>query len=132
MLSLSLSSVKSNTMFVNSIIAFFAVLLTYQILSSIFSYFCTFREGLDETASNVPTYTDYNQNDPLILAKQNAGNIEYIKQKLEPLEKLPPIVDKLTTDMSNLNDQMIALTQSQSDTMNSVNASATTSVNGTA
>lgn len=143
---ISLSSVKLYPTLVNILIAFFVLLFIYQILSSTFSYFKlfsklqslfrnfstnTFREGLDDTASNVPTYTDYNQNDPLVLAKQNAGNIEYIKQRMDSLEKLPPIVDKLTTDMANLNEQMIALTQSQSDTMNSVNASATDSANGT-
>lgn len=114
----------------NLLIIFFIFLILYQIFSYILENHSKFREGMD-TADNIPPdeYQDYNENDPLILSKQNAGNISYIKQRLDKLEPLIQIVDDLSANMTNLNDQMIALTQSQSATLQQVNTTATQSVN---
>jgi uncharacterized protein YoxC len=79
---------------------------------------------MDTTTS----YQDYNGNDPLILSKQNAGNISYLKERLDKLEPLIPTVNDLSANMLNLNDQMVALTQSQSTTLEQINATATESV----
>ena len=117
---------------VNSLILFFIFLILYQIFSYILESCTTtftFREGLDDTAEGVPVYTNYDSNDPVMLSKQNAGNIEFLKQRLDNLEPLMPIVTDLSANMANLNDQMIALGQSQSATLQSINDSATASVN---
>jgi len=85
------------------------------------------REGMD-VATGIPTeYQDY-KNDPLILAKQNAGNIENLKERVDKLESYD--ISKIKQKMSDLNDQMIALTQNQSLTMGNVNAVATSTVAG--
>lgn len=117
----------SFTILIHSLIVFFGLLLIYQM----FSAFHTFREGIDETADNVPTYSDYNENDPLILAKKNAGNIEVLKQRVDDLDKLTPVVYDLSNNVANLNDQMIALTQSQIDTVNSMSTPTTDSTTTT-
>jgi len=114
----------------NLLIIFFIFLIFYQIFSHIFETNTKFREGMD-TADNIPPdeYQDYNDNDPVILSKQNAGNISYIKQRLDKLEPLIQTVDDLSANMINLNDQMVALTQSQSATLQQINTTATESVN---
>lgn len=110
----------------NLLIMFFIFLIFYQIFSHILEMNANkkFREGMDNSIS----YQDYNGNDPLILSKQNAGNISYLKERLDKLEPLIPIVADLSTNMVNLNDQMVALTQSQSSTLQQMNATATESV----
>jgi uncharacterized protein YoxC len=110
----------------NLLITFFIFLIFYQIFSHILETNANakFREGMD----NETSYKDYNGNDALILSKQNAGNISYLKERLDKLEPLIPIVADLSTNMINLNDQMIALTQSQGSTLEQINATATQSV----
>lgn len=102
------------------------------------------REGMENeddstsstsTATNIPSdtgdtdYQPYDANDPMILAKQNAGNIEYLKQRFDDLKDLPQIVNDLSGNMQNLNDQMVALTQSQSATLDQINSVATSTLN---
>jgi len=110
----------------NLLIIFFIFLILYQLFSYILENHAKFREGMDSDSS--ATYQDYNDNDPLILSKQNAGNISYLKQRLDNLEPLIPIVADLSTNMVNLNDQMIALTQSQTTSLQQMNDVATQSV----
>ena len=109
----------------NLLIIFFIFLILYQLFSYILENHSKFREGMDGDSS---TYQDYNDNDPLILSKQNAGNISYLKQRLDNLEPLIPMVADLSTNMVNLNDQMIALTQSQTTSLQQMNDVATQSV----
>ena len=123
-----MSLILNNTILVNSLIVFFSLVLLYQVFSSIFSCFYTFREGIDETAANVPGYQDYNPNDPLFLAKQNAGNIEVLKQRVDALDKLNPIIIDLSNNMTYLNDNMTQLAQSQMDTLTATTTDATTTV----
>lgn len=113
-----------NSVLVNSLIVFFAVILLYQIFSHLFRWFNTFREGIDETAANIPTYSDYNDNDPLVLAKKNEANIEFLKQRLDVLEKLPPIVTDLSNNVANLSSGITDVAQAQTDTLNASNDAA--------
>jgi archaellum component FlaC len=63
-------------------------------------------EGLD----NNVTYTEYASNnasqDALILAQQNAGNIEFLKQQVDSLLELKTQVDTLTSDVATLSSQV--------------------------
>ena len=113
----------------NLLIIFFIFLILYQLFSYILENHTKFREGMDNTSSpSTTTYQDYSGNDALILSKQNAGNISYLKERLDKLEPLIPTVDDLSKNMVNLNDQMIALTQTQSTSIQQMNATATQSV----
>jgi hypothetical protein len=121
----------------NLLSIFFIFLILYQIFSDILENKSKFREGMDvPQADNIPNdppnhYKEYNENDPVILSKQNAGNISYLKQRLDKLEPLIPIVSDLSANMIILNNQMIALTQSQSSTLQQINNAASLSVSGT-
>ena len=60
---------------INLLIIIFIILITYQIFLAHFSN--SIIEGLED-------YKDYDTNDPnnvMILAQQNAGNIEVLKQE---------------------------------------------------
>ena len=86
------------------LIILFIVLIVYQLTHVV--------EGLETE------YKDYPE-DPMILAKQNAGNIQVLKQRLDELMGLKGVVDKHGTDLTSLKDQMDALVQSQLDVANS-------------
>lgn len=67
----------------------------------LFSYFLTnlkqsnVIEGL-ESSSNNGEYQSYNeQNDPAILARKNAANISYIKERIDGIDKLNQIVNDM-------------------------------------
>ena len=60
---------------VYSLCVLFAVLIIYEMINLL-------NKPIVEGASN-GDYQDYSGNDPLILAKQNAGNIKFLKQKLK-------------------------------------------------
>jgi len=60
-------------------------------------------------------YKEYDKNDPLILAQQNAGNIEYLKQRMDKLMGLDKEVQDISGNLIGLNDQVIALVKAQAD-----------------
>lgn len=62
------------------------------------------------------TYKPYDMNNPnnaMILAQQNAGNIEYLKQQLNSLMGLQSEVTDISSNVVALNDQVSALVQQQ-------------------
>ncbi len=106
------------------LIVFFTFLLIYQILPYLPSF--TLREGLeneDTTASTTTTTSDttaveyqpYNSNDPMILAQQNAGNIEFLKKRVDDLNGMKQTIDNLTENVNKLNDEVGQLAQQQAD-----------------
>lgn len=80
------------------------VLILYQIYMECSKPYLL--EGLD----NNVTYTEYASNnasqDALILAQQNAGNIEFLKQQVDSLLELKTQVDTLTSDVATLSSQV--------------------------
>lgn len=103
------------------LIFLFLALIIYQ---SFFSN--TIVEGLendsDTNASNTnnsnTTYQPYNMNDPnsaLILAQQNAGNIEYLKQRVENLSGIKERVDNMQENINSMQTQIDGLVQQQAD-----------------
>ena len=90
---------------VNTLVLFFIFLILYQI-----SVFWFLEEGFQST------YQPYNMNNPnnaMILAQQNAGNIEYLKQQLNSLMGLQSEVTDISSNVVTLNNQVSALTQQQ-------------------
>ena len=67
-------------MFDKIIILFFIILIVYNIIN----YFCNTKEGMT-TSKN--SYTEY-KDDPLILAKKNASNIGFLKEKIDEMNKI--------------------------------------------
>ena len=107
-------------MLVSVLIIIFSLLLIYQIILAIFGE--NILEGLENAVpspSATSTYKDYNTSDPnnpngpLILAQQNAGNIEYLKQRITELMGLQTQVTGISTNVDALNEQVAGLVQQQ-------------------
>ena len=100
-------------MLLNFLIIFFLFLIVYQFLAP------SLREGL-ETAPG--PYMEY-PNDPMILGKQNAGNIEVLRAEVQKVSTLEPRVLQLETDVKNLNEQLAGIQQQNSEAVSSFGSS---------
>jgi hypothetical protein len=78
------------------LIVFFISLIIYQI------YNYPIIEG----------FKDYSE-DPLILSKQNAGNIQVLKGRMDSLSGLDARIDKTNADIKQLQEQVKGLTDAQ-------------------
>jgi len=96
-------------MIVNLLIVFFFLLLLYQFLTS-----CK-REGLENSAG---TYKDYPE-DPLILGKTNAGNIEVLRKEVEQIPEIKNRINILEEDVKILNEQIIGLNEQNAEAVSS-------------
>ena len=71
------------------------------------------REGLDN-----PEYKEYDTKGPggaNILAEQNAGNIAYLKQRVDELAGIKTTVDDLSQQVNQHSTQIQGLVQQQAD-----------------
>ena len=94
---------------INLLIIIFIVLIIYQIFLAHFS---------DSIMEGLENYKEYDTNDPnnvMILAQQNAGNIEVLKQEFERISGLKQEVDDISGNMVNLTKQVDDLVQAQAD-----------------
>ena len=69
-------------------------------------------EGMDDG------YVEYDTNNPnnaLILSQQNAGNIAYLKQRVDELSGIKTTVDNLTQQVNEQATQIQGLVQQQAD-----------------
>lgn len=92
---------------VNILIVFFIVLILYQIFLA-----SNIIEGLENK------YKPYDMNDPnnaLILAQQNAGNISFLKERLDKYEGVYQQVQDLSGNVVSLQTQVNGLVQAQQD-----------------
>jgi hypothetical protein len=77
------------------------------------------KEGLDSSKDNINIYNNYDKNsmsstdNALMLAQQNAGNIEYLKQQISKITTLDKEVQDMSGNLVTLNEQMIALVNQQ-------------------
>ena len=100
-------------MLVNLLILFFLLLFIYQIfLAFVPSVHETIIEGAENQYKN---YDTDNPENALILAQQNAGNIEYIKGRIDEIMGLKGQVMDNCGNIVSLNDQMSSLIQQMSD-----------------
>jgi len=100
-------------MLTSILIIFFLFLILYQIITALFG---NFKEGMEGEDTSV--YKEYNTNDPnnaLILSQQNAGNIAYLKQRVDELMDLKGTVTDISNNVVLLNQQVQALVQQQAD-----------------
>jgi len=84
----------------------------------------TLVEGLEsdttttDTNTNTIEYQPYNLSDPnsaLILSQQNAGNINYLKERIDELTSVKKDVDDLKQNVSLMQTQIDGLVQQQAD-----------------
>ncbi len=91
----------------------------------IFKFTNTLVEGMDTVTTDTTNtnttdapYQPYNVNDPnnaLILSQQNAGNIDYLKGRVEDLSGIKKDVDDLKQNVSSMQTQIDGLVQQQAD-----------------
>ena len=99
----------------NLLIVLFVLLIGAQIF---LAYSGNIVEGLDNN-----NYQEYNGNDPLILSKQNAANIEFLKQQFDGINGLQGEVNDISSNVAVLQTQVSGLVQSQQDYTNNVTSS---------
>ena len=95
-------------MFLLALIIFFTSIILYKILFYIGTSF-NLIEGMENS------YKEYSGDDPMILAQQNAGNIEYLKSRVDDLSNIKGDVDTMKQDMSTMQIQIDGLVQQQAD-----------------
>lgn len=86
-------------MLINFLICFFLLLIIYQIFLAYF----TIIEGLENQ------YRNYDTNDPnnvMILAQQNAGNIEFLKTQMNNLIGLEKKVQDISANYAGLEQRV--------------------------
>ena len=105
-------------MLIKMLIMFFIFLIGYQLFLALVSF--TKKDnlvvGLENNSTN--EYQPYNTNDPnntLILAQQNAGNIEFIKGRIDGLDGVKTKVDTMQQNINSMQIQIDALVQQQAN-----------------
>ena len=94
-------------MLLTVLIIFFTSIILYKMILLIGKSFKLI-EGMED-------YKEYNSNDPMILAQQNAGNIEYLKSRMNDVENVKGDVDTMKQDMKTMQIQIDGLVQQQAD-----------------
>jgi hypothetical protein len=121
---------------VNGLILFFVFLICYQIF---LAYFKTI-EGIENKNTNGNTNQNQNQNqnqnytnynDPMLLAKKNAGNIMALKSLLEKLAPKMSRIDDLSGNVTKLDGEVKQLVQAQADYGHSVAGNTPPKITGT-
>lgn len=97
----------------NLLITFFILLIGTQIF---LAYSSNIIEGIqNNNNSDDPEYKNYNENDALILSKQNAANIMFLKSRYDDITGMQNEINDLSNNVSSLQTQVNGLVQSQQD-----------------
>jgi len=118
------------------LIVLFVILIGYQVYLAMFP--SKLIEGLENgdttTSSSTQEYKPYNLNDPnnsLILAQQNAGNIEVLKGRIDNLDGVKKKVDDMQQSIDSMQTQIDGLVQQQADYAQQIAGSTPPEVTGT-
>jgi hypothetical protein len=100
---------------VNILILFFIILIGYQLILA-----NHVKEGLEnnDASNSSNNYQPYDTNNPanaLILAQQNAGNIDYLKQRFDSVQGMYQQVQDLSGNFAALQEQVDGLVAAQQD-----------------
>ncbi len=112
-------------MFVNILIIFFILLITYQIILG-----NNIIEGLDNNNS-YNSYDTNNTENALILAQKNAGNIDYLKSRFDDVQGMYKDVQDLSGTVISLQEQVNGLVTAQKDYANQMTGGVAPSISGT-
>ena len=107
---------------VNILIFFFIFLITYQIFLANNTI-----EGFD---NEYKPYDTNNPNNALILAQQNAGNIEYLKQRIDTVQGMNQQLQDLSGNVVLLQTQVDGLVQAQKDYANQMTGGTAPDITG--
>ena len=122
------------------LISLFTILITYQLFLAFFSFSKSTNliEGLDNqdltSQDEDSDYKPYNLNDPnnaLILAQQNAGNIEVLKGRVDSQDGIKEKVDNIQQNINSIQTQIDGLVQQQADFAQQIAGSTPPTVTGT-
>lgn len=123
---------------INILVCLFMFLLGYQLFLAFSQYFMPNKlvEGLENEITVTPTeeYKPYNLNDPnnsLILAQQNAGNIEVLKGRIDKFDGVNEKVDYMQQSIDLMQTQIDGLVQQQSDYAQDLAGSTPQDITGT-
>lgn len=100
-------------MFIKFLIALFLLLICYLTFEKVYNYDYDYNyynifsgrqviEGLE----NGGTYKEYDSEDPLILGKQNAGNIEVLRTRMDEILALKQEVTDMSLNMVKMSGQI--------------------------
>jgi hypothetical protein len=121
-------------MLIKVLIIFFTILIFFQILSLFIYKLNNYSiEGMT-TTSPTQQYQPYDTNNPnnvLILAQQNAGNIQVLKQQLDKALGLEKTVQDMSGNLVTLTEQVTALMQQQQSAANALLPSSPPKISGT-
>jgi hypothetical protein len=109
------------------------LLVFYQLFDH-FYYKCVASPIIEGLENESKTYQPYNLNDPnnaLILAQQNAGNIEVLKGRIDSLDNIKERVDNIQQSMDSMQVQIDGLVQQQADYAQELAGSEPPTVTGT-
>lgn len=100
-------------MLIKILIIFFTFLIGYQLFLALLTFIKqdNLVEGLENKSTNDPN----DPNNTLLLAQQNAGNIENIKKQIDGLYGVKTSIDTMQKNISSMQTQIDALVQQQSD-----------------
>ena len=121
-----------------TLIGIFVILLVYQcttcnLKTSVVEGFenggATGTEGI--TTSEYKPYNVNNPNNSLILAQQNAGNIEVLKGKIDDLNGVNKRVDRMQENIDLMQSQINGLVQQQSEYAQQLAGSTPPTITGT-
>lgn len=119
---------------IHLLILFFAMLIISQFILAYSYNSVSVLEGLT-TASQPVTYQyqPYDTNNPnnvLILAQQNAGNIQALKQQMDSLNSLNNEVQDISGNVAKLQSQVAQVIGAQQQYVQQVTPSTTPSITG--
>lgn len=117
------------------LIFIFIILMAYQIYLANRTYKIV--EGLeneDTSTNETKEYKPYNLSDPnnsLILAQQNAGNIQVLKGRIDDLHGVKEKVDNIQQSIDLMQTQIDGLVQQQADYAQQIAGSTPPTITGT-
>jgi len=106
--------------FINILIGFFIFLILYQIILA-----SNVVEGFD-----YQNYDENNPNNALILAQKNAGNIEYLKDRIDNVQGIFQQVQDLSGNVVALQSQVNGLVQAQKDYADQITSGSAPKITG--
>ena len=109
---------------VNILIIFFLFIIMYQIFLAMLPIV----EGLE---NQYEQYDTNNPNNALILAQQNAGNIAYLKERLDDYQGAFQELQDLSGNVVSLQNQVNGLVQAQQDYANQMTGGTPPVITGT-
>lgn len=113
---------------INILIVFFILLITYQILLANHIV-----EGMEIMEENKNEFQEYDKNDPNnlpILVNQNAGNISYLKDRMNNVVNIRDQVKDISGNLQTLQEQVNELVLAQKDYANQLTGGTAPEISG--